>query len=83
MKICHINQISGIVLFDLRYDTTMNRVIEGNLEDHGQIHHPAGLSYTQSIPDRWVHIHLIHPKQFLGFNIRGGREYGLGVYVSR
>ena len=59
----------------------LNRVIEGAMEDHGEIHIPAGLIHN--LPDRWIHIHLLHPKHFLGFNIRGGREYGLGIYVSR
>ena len=66
-----------------RYDTSMNRVIEGNLEDHGELHQPGGLGYIDGIPDRWIHIHITHHKQFLGFNIRGGIEYGLGIYVSR
>ena len=61
----------------------LNRIVEGNFEDHGMFHSPPGVNYTE-IPDR--SIALVSPKgshQFLGFNIRGGSEYGLGIYVSK
>ncbi|XP_050980641.1 PDZ domain-containing protein 7 isoform X2 [Labeo rohita] len=32
---------------------------------------------------RTVHLHLSHHQPCLGLNIRGGREYNLGIYVSK
>lgn len=32
---------------------------------------------------RTVHLHLSHNQPCLGLNIRGGREYNLGIYVSK
>ncbi|KAG1930455.1 PDZ domain-containing protein 7 isoform X2 [Pimephales promelas] len=32
---------------------------------------------------RTVHLNLSHSQPVLGLNIRGGREYGLGIYVSK
>nr|XP_055032906.1 PDZ domain-containing protein 7 isoform X1 [Misgurnus anguillicaudatus]XP_055032907.1 PDZ domain-containing protein 7 isoform X1 [Misgurnus anguillicaudatus]XP_055032908.1 PDZ domain-containing protein 7 isoform X1 [Misgurnus anguillicaudatus] len=32
---------------------------------------------------RTVHLHLSHSQSCLGLNIRGGREYNLGIYISK
>ncbi|XP_065128305.1 PDZ domain-containing protein 7 isoform X2 [Paramisgurnus dabryanus] len=32
---------------------------------------------------RTVHLHLSHSQSCLGLNIRGGREYNLGLYISK
>ncbi len=65
-----------------RYDVTKNSIVRGEFEEHGVPHHPAGLSYVDGI-ERHINLAAGSRGQFLGFNIRGGSEYGLGIYVSK
>ncbi|XP_071491632.1 uncharacterized protein [Diadema antillarum] len=46
---------------------------------------PAGLNTSppQANTDRKVVIQLDEKHRFIGFNIRGGSEYGLGIFVSK
>ena len=66
-----------------RYDTAEDKVIEGEFEDHSTVHSPAALPYVDGAVQRRVHLSIMNEGQFFGFNIRGGSEYGLGIYVSR
>lgn len=36
-----------------------------------------------SAPQRIVHLYTTSDDYCLGFNIRGGKEFGLGIYVSK
>ncbi len=54
----------------------------GDLEDQGTFHFPTGLAFVDSI-ERRIHMLVGRADQYLGFNIRGGSEYGLAIYVSR
>lgn len=36
-----------------------------------------------SAPKRIVHLYTTSDDRCLGFNIRGGKEFGLGIYVSK
>ena len=78
-----LKKVTKIFKIYFRYDTSTNRVVEGTYEDHGTFHHPLGLSYVEGEIERRIHLNLSHSNQFLGFNIRGGSEYGLGIYVSK
>ncbi len=52
------------------------------MESHGHVHAPAGLAYLDGV-ERRIHLVVHRADQFLGFNIRGGSEYGLCIYVSK
>lgn len=65
-----------------RLDTASGRIVEGEMESHGHVHAPAGLAYLDGV-ERRIHLVVHRADQFLGFNIRGGSEYGLCIYVSK
>lgn len=65
------------------YDIDEGQMLEGSYEDHGTFHYPAGLSFVDGVIERRIHLSLTKENQFLGFNVRGGMEYGLGIYVSK
>ncbi|XP_067286271.1 PDZ domain-containing protein 7 isoform X2 [Pseudorasbora parva] len=44
---------------------------------------PVSLYSSDGALCRTVHLHLTHTQPCLGLNIRGGREYSLGIYVSK
>ena len=62
-----------------RFDTGSRRLVEGELEDHGSMHN---LPYINGDSERRVNMSLVGG-QCLGFNIRGGSEYGVGIFVSK
>lgn len=43
---------------------------------------PSEASSPGALP-RIVHIYTTSDDRCLGFNIRGGKEFGLGIYVSK
>ena len=50
------------------------------MEEHGNFHHAVGLG----LEGNERRLNLTSGKSgSLGFNIRGGGEYGLGIYVSK
>ena len=40
-------------------------------------------SSSRDVQEKKLVLELNGPDHFLGLNIRGGREYGVGIYVSR
>lgn len=38
---------------------------------------------AKEVTERKVVLRLKHEKDFVGLNIRGGKEFGLGIYISR
>ena len=69
-------------IFIDRFDTSSGKIVEGEYEDHGTFHYPTGLAFVDSI-DRKIHMLVSRADQYLGFNIRGGSEYGLCIFVSK
>lgn len=57
------------------------KLISGEFEECGISHHIRGLDVD--VPERRINLKFGRSDKTLGFNIRGGREYGLGIYVSR
>ena len=66
-----------------RFDTSLNYIVEGDFEEHGTYQNPVGLSFLDGVIERRIHLTTSKRNQHLGFNIRGGGEYGLGIYVSK
>ena len=71
-----------IFLFHCRFDTSKRRIVEGHYDDHsaGRV---SSLPFLNGSNERKVNLTVTTPNQFLGFNIRGGGEYGLGIFVSK
>ena len=60
-------------------------MIEGKFETHGASHQPPGLRTgpLQGVLERRINLMSAQQGQYLGFNIRGGSEYGLGIFITR
>ncbi|KAH3708217.1 uncharacterized protein LOC127857219 [Dreissena polymorpha] len=63
------------------YDVHDRRIISGDFEECGISNHIRGLDVD--VPERRINLKFGPADRTLGFNIRGGREYGLGIYVSK
>ncbi|XP_055502962.1 PDZ domain-containing protein 7a [Leucoraja erinacea] len=57
-------------------DTTTRRIIAEKTQSSGDIESEDGAR-------RIIHLYTSSDDVCLGFNIRGGKEFGLGIYVSR
>ncbi|CAH1783941.1 unnamed protein product [Owenia fusiformis] len=64
------------------YDTAQKKIVEGDFEEHGIIHSPAS-KFLHGYDEKHVNLTVTGGTSFLGFNVRGGSEYGVGLYVSR
>lgn len=64
-----------------RYDVHDKRLISGEFQECGHSHNIRGLEVD--IPERRINLKFGKTDRTLGFNIRGGREYDLGIYVSK
>ncbi|XP_064631719.1 uncharacterized protein LOC135490004 [Lineus longissimus] len=65
------------------YDTSMGSIIEGQFDDSFTNGFTSGMPMLNGLTERRVNLTINSEDDFLGFNIRGGSEYGLGVYVSK
>ena len=65
-----------------RFDVVQKRIVTGTLEEHGKFHSTAAIAHVNGHVNRRVNLMCRREGEYLGFNIRGGREYALGVYVS-
>ena len=74
---CH----DDLELVTCRYDVNERMIVDGHFEEHGNTHHPVGLGLQGN--EKRIHLTMEKSRQSLGFNIRGGAEYGLGIYVSK
>ncbi|XP_045189778.2 uncharacterized protein LOC123547069 isoform X2 [Mercenaria mercenaria] len=63
------------------YDIHDKKLISGEFEECGISHSIRGLDVE--VPERRINLKFGKANRGLGFNIRGGREYGLGIYVSK
>ncbi|KAL4231085.1 PDZ domain containing [Mactra antiquata] len=63
------------------YDVQSKAIISGDFEECGISNHIRGLDVD--VPERRVNLKFGKTNKGLGFNVRGGREYGLGIYVSK
>ncbi|XP_060553441.1 PDZ domain-containing protein 7-like isoform X3 [Ruditapes philippinarum] len=63
------------------YDIHDKKLISGEFEECGISHSIRGLDVE--VPERRISLKFGKANRGLGFNIRGGREYGLGIYVSK
>ena len=63
---------------------TEKKILDGDTIDNQKVHdNPAGLGYVDGV-DRRINLAVSSKDgQVLGFNIRGGSEFGLGIYISR
>lgn len=69
--------LSFCLLFLLRVDLIHRRMV---VEDGGRPPSEAG---ADGALRRIVHLFTTSDDYRLGFNIRGGKEFGLGIYVSK
>lgn len=65
------------LMFLLRVDLIHRRMV---VEDSGRTPSEAG---SDGALRRIVHLFTTSDDYRLGFNIRGGKEFGLGIYVSK
>ncbi|XP_052773192.1 uncharacterized protein LOC128212016 isoform X2 [Mya arenaria] len=63
------------------FDVHEGRLISGEFEECGISHHIRGLDVD--VPERRINLTFPRGDRRMGFNIRGGREFGLGIYVSK
>ncbi|KAK3589729.1 hypothetical protein CHS0354_021048 [Potamilus streckersoni] len=63
------------------YDVHEEQIISGDFEECGVMHYIRGLDVD--ISERRVNLKYARREKTLGFNIRGGSEYGLGIYISK
>ncbi|KAL3864570.1 hypothetical protein ACJMK2_006236 [Sinanodonta woodiana] len=63
------------------YDVHKGQIIAGDFEECGVMHYIRGLDVD--ISERRVNLKYARREKTLGFNIRGGSEYGLGIYISK
>ena len=64
-----------------RYDVHDKKLISGDFEECGMTHFIRGLDVD--VPERRINLKFGKNDKTLGFNVRGGKEYGLGIYVSK
>lgn len=64
-------------MFLLRVDLIHRRMV---VEDSGRAPSEAG---SDGALRRIVHLFTTSDDYCLGFNIRGGKEFGLGIYISK
>lgn len=72
--ICHLLRL---IVFVCRVDLIHRRMV---VEESGRA--PSEAS-SDSALRRIVHLFTTSDDYCLGFNIRGGKEFGLGIYVSK
>lgn len=63
------------------FDVQKKRIIKGEFEECGILHNIRGLDVD--LPERRVSLKFEKTHRTLGFNVRGGKEYGVGIYISR
>lgn len=66
-----------------RFDITNQTLVDGDFTPHGALHYPKDMTAENGIKQGRVNLTATKQNQFLGLNIRGGSEYGLGIYVSK
>ena len=75
-----VSGVSNVVCS--RFDVVQKCIVAGTLEEHGQFHTTIAIGYLEGHVNRHVNLTCRHEGEYLGFNIRGGCEYALGIYVS-
>lgn len=65
-----------------RYDVNERKLIKGKLEDMGSNPDLRAL-YKERTQERKINMKMTKKGGTMGFNVRGGGEYGLGIYVSK
>ena len=73
---------SVVVAVCSRFDVIQNRIVTGMLEEHGKFNSTAAIAHAEGHINRRINLTCRREGEYLGFNIRGGREYALGIYVS-
>lgn len=63
------------------YDVHNKKLMSGEFEECGISHNIRGLQVE--VPERRINLKFGKANRSLGFNIRGGREFSLGIYVSK
>ena len=69
------------VLLCRRFDVHDRKLVAGEFEECGLTHFIRGLDVD--VPERRVNLKFGRNDKTLGFNVRGGKEYGLGIYISK
>ena len=64
-----------------RFDVHDRKLVAGEFEECGLTHFIRGLDVD--VPERRVNLKFGRNDKTLGFNVRGGKEYGLGIYISK
>ena len=67
--------------FSYRIDTAKHKKISGDYKEEQS--RMTGTRPLTGEDERRVILQLSDSHRFIGFNIRGGSEYGLGIYVSK
>lgn len=67
-----------------RYDTERQEVVTGDMQEYNSPVSSLG-PFLNGISERRVNLSVKRKelRDGLGFNIRGGSEFGLGIFVSR
>ena len=66
-----------------RYDTVQRMIVAGEFNDVDPYHAAMGGTRLLSGGDERRVIITLSSNRCIGFNIRGGMEYGVGIYVSK
>ena len=64
-----------------RLDCQTRKLTQGDYEEYGSANFFRGIDVD--IPERCITLSNVTDDEDLGFNIRGGNEYRLGIYVSK
>ena len=69
--------------FKNRYDTVQRMIVAGEFNDVDPSHAAMGGTRLLSGGDERRVIITLSSNRCIGLNIRGGMEYGVGIYVSK
>ncbi|XP_013408158.1 whirlin isoform X2 [Lingula anatina] len=64
------------------FDTNEHKIVDGQFFPHGSLHIPLDSQQSDNGVKK-VNLTTTKRGEFIGINIRGGSEYGLGIYVSK
>ncbi|XP_038070767.1 PDZ domain-containing protein 7-like [Patiria miniata] len=86
LKVKHSGRISGHRISKEKttwFDTVRRKIVAGEFNDIDPSHAAMGGTRLLSRGDERRVIITLSSRRCIGFNIRGGMEYGVGIYVSK